>query len=147
VLCSGTAIWTLGLALISDVVPEAHLGRVMGYVMIGWSVGNVGGPLAGGLLYDSLGYDSVFVFALVITGIDFILRALVQEKRGSPVTNEGPPSVEIEDKEDASESTRPASKVHALLSLLTNSRCWTLCGLTFVFGRSGAQSQCCFMMI
>jgi len=130
---SGTAIWTLGLALISDVVPEAHLGRVMGYVMIGWSVGNVGGPLAGGLLYDSLGYDSVFVFALVITGIDFILRALVQEKRGSPVTNEGPPSVEIEDKEDASESTRPASKVHALLSLLTNSRCWALCGLTFVF--------------
>jgi hypothetical protein len=32
-LCSGTAIWTLGLALICDVVPEARIGVIMGYVM------------------------------------------------------------------------------------------------------------------
>ncbi|POW17216.1 hypothetical protein PSTT_00628 [Puccinia striiformis] len=37
---SGTAIWTLGLALICDVVPEARIGSVMGYVMIGWSIRN-----------------------------------------------------------------------------------------------------------
>ncbi|KAA1066191.1 hypothetical protein PGT21_024512 [Puccinia graminis f. sp. tritici] len=81
---SGTGIWTLGLALICDVVPEDRIGVVMGYVMIGWSIGAVGGPLAGGLLYDSLGYHSVFIFALILTGIDFILRLMVQDNQSSP---------------------------------------------------------------
>ncbi|WAQ87414.1 hypothetical protein PtA15_8A318 [Puccinia triticina] len=53
----------------------------MGYVMIGWSIGAVGGPLAGGLLYDSLGYHSVFIFALILTGLDFILRLMVQDNQ------------------------------------------------------------------
>lgn len=78
---SGTGIWTLGLALICDVVPEALIGSIMGYVMIGWSIGTVAGPLAGGLLYDSLGYHSIFVFALVLTAMDFIFRVLVQDKQ------------------------------------------------------------------
>ncbi|EFP74743.2 uncharacterized protein PGTG_00699 [Puccinia graminis f. sp. tritici CRL 75-36-700-3] len=78
---SGTAIWTLGLALICDVVPEEHVGVIMGYVMIGWSLGTVGGPLAGGLLYDSLGYNAIFIFALSMTASDFIFRSLVQDKK------------------------------------------------------------------
>ncbi|PLW09643.1 hypothetical protein PCANC_14839 [Puccinia coronata f. sp. avenae] len=139
---SGTAIWTLGLALICDVVPEARIGVIMGYVMIGWSIGTVGGPLAGGLLYDKLGYNSVFIFALVITAIDFILRSLVQDKkciqnRQVVVGNEA----ELSDKESSSSSvtassdvSKPPSASRALLSLLTNPRFWTLCFITFVLG-------------
>ncbi|CAH7690418.1 major facilitator superfamily domain-containing protein [Phakopsora pachyrhizi] len=77
---SGTGIWTLGLALICDTVHEDKLGAIMGYVMIGWSIGTVIGPLAGGMLYESLGYNSIFIFALVIVSIDFILRLLVVDQ-------------------------------------------------------------------
>ncbi|KAA1076079.1 hypothetical protein PGT21_033801 [Puccinia graminis f. sp. tritici] len=139
---SGTAIWTLGLALICDVVPEARIGVIMGYVMIGWSIGTVGGPLAGGLLYDSLGYNSIFVFALIITAIDFFLRCLVQDKKciqnnqAAAVIN-----VELSDKEvkstaESSDGSKPPSAARALLSLLTNSRFWTLCAITLVLGFS-----------
>ncbi|PLW31253.1 hypothetical protein PCASD_18069 [Puccinia coronata f. sp. avenae] len=86
---SGTGIWTLGLALICDVVPEERIGVIMGYVMIGWSIGAVGGPLAGGLLYDSLGYHSVFVFALILTGLDFVMRLLVHDEPQSDSCDDG----------------------------------------------------------
>ncbi|KAH9466482.1 hypothetical protein KEM48_001148 [Puccinia striiformis f. sp. tritici PST-130] len=142
---SGTAIWTLGLALICDVVPEARIGSVMGYVMIGWSIGTVGGPLAGGLLYDSLGYNSIFIFALVMTAIDFFLRSLVQDKkciRNRQVTVEN--EVELSEKSvsstlvpkssEQSEAPKKPSAARALLSLLTNSRIWTICAITFVLG-------------
>jgi MFS family permease len=43
------------------------------FLRIGWSIGTVGGPLAGGLLYDKLGYNSVFIFALVISKLIYIL--------------------------------------------------------------------------
>jgi len=84
---SGTGIWTLGLALICDVVPEERIGVIMGYVMIGWSIGAVGGPLAGGLLYDSLGYHSVFVFALILTALDFTMRLMVTDKQSADKTD------------------------------------------------------------
>ncbi|KAH9473240.1 hypothetical protein MJO28_000936 [Puccinia striiformis f. sp. tritici] len=142
---SGTAIWTLGLALICDVVPEARIGSVMGYVMIGWSIGTVGGPLAGGLLYDSLGYNSIFIFALVMTAIDFFLRSLVQDKkciRNRQLTAEN--EVELSEKSVSStlvskpseqpEAPKKPSAARALLSLLTNSRIWTICAITFVLG-------------
>lgn len=76
---SGTAIWTLGMALICDTVPTERIGTIIGYVMIGWSIGTVAGPLAGGLLYDSLGYHSVFVFALILTGLDFFFRLAIPD--------------------------------------------------------------------
>lgn len=134
---SGTAIWTLGLALICDVVKEERIGVIMGYVMIGWSIGTVGGPLAGGLLYDKLGYNAVFVFALIITAIDFLLRSLVQDKkciRNREVTLQE--KAELNDKEASSTpvDSQSPSAARALLSLLTSPRVWTICIITFVLG-------------
>jgi len=136
---SGTAIWTLGLALICDVVEEDRIGMIMGYVMIGWSIGTVGGPLAGGLLYHKLGYNAIFVFALIITAIDFILRSFVQDKkciRNRQVTI--PENAELSDKEVSSTpvDSKLPSVVRALLSLLTSPRFWTICVITFVLGFS-----------
>ncbi|KNZ52180.1 hypothetical protein VP01_365g4 [Puccinia sorghi] len=158
---SGTAIWTLGLALICDVVKEERIGVIMGYVMIGWSIGTVGGPLAGGLLYDKLGYNAVFVFALIIStsnqlhytlqstrillappfstqaAIDFLLRSLVQDKkciRNREVTLQE--KAELNDKEASSTpvDSQSPSAARALLSLLTSPRVWTICIITFVLG-------------
>ncbi|KAA1114844.1 hypothetical protein PGT21_025184 [Puccinia graminis f. sp. tritici] len=137
---SGTAIWTLGLALICDVVPEEHVGVIMGYVMIGWSLGTVGGPLAGGLLYDSLGYNAIFIFALSMTASDFIFRSLVQDKKC--IRNRQAAAkiyVELKEKDvksgtESENVAKPPSAARALFSLLTNSRFWTLCAITIVLG-------------
>ncbi|ORY87390.1 major facilitator superfamily domain-containing protein [Leucosporidium creatinivorum] len=77
---SGTGVWTLGLALVTDSVPEARVGIVMGYVMIGFSVGQLIGPPIGGVLYERLGYRAPFVFALCLVFADMVLRLLVVEK-------------------------------------------------------------------
>lgn len=75
---SGTGIWTLGLTLITDSVPEQRLGTVMvsaapcrrsssssslnlhgtkqGQGMVGFSTGSLIGPPIGGVLYKRLGY-------------------------------------------------------------------------------------------
>ncbi|KAK4704865.1 hypothetical protein P7C70_g1339, partial [Phenoliferia sp. Uapishka_3] len=77
---SGTGLWTLGLALITDSVPEERVGRVMGQVMIGFSVGSLIGPPVGGVLYARMGYRAPFVFSLCLIFCDFVLRLLVIEK-------------------------------------------------------------------
>lgn len=41
---SGTGVWTLGLALVFDSVPEERIGTVLGYVLIGMSAGAALGP-------------------------------------------------------------------------------------------------------
>lgn len=64
--CSGTGLWTLGLALITDSVPEQRVGTVMGQVMIGFSIGTSIGAPVGGVLYERLGYKAPFVFSLVL---------------------------------------------------------------------------------
>lgn len=180
---SGTGIWTLGLALICDVVPEERIGVIMGYVMIGWSIGAVGGPLAGGLLYDSFGYHSVFIFGLILTALDFAMRLMVTDKQSAdmteamrhdkpgrtslsgetarameplPSTSLGllldiPPTKNEPVVDQAAKNKQqthlaltsqasyvnaanPPSATCALLSLLSNARCWTLFSIIFVLG-------------
>lgn len=40
---SGTGIWTIGLALLADCVPEERLALAMGNAMIGLSLGGFSG--------------------------------------------------------------------------------------------------------
>ncbi|KAM0748071.1 MFS general substrate transporter [Meredithblackwellia eburnea MCA 4105] len=77
---SGTGIWTLGLSLITDSVPEERVGTVMGQVMIGFSLGSLIGPPVGGVLYARMGYRAPFIFALCLLFCDFLLRLLMIEK-------------------------------------------------------------------
>ncbi|BGP39393.1 hypothetical protein JCM10449v2_003331 [Rhodotorula kratochvilovae] len=78
--CSGTVLWTIGLALISDSVPEHRIGSVLGRVMAGFSIGQAIGPPVGGALYRRLGFRAPFVFALVLIVVDLIMRLLIIEK-------------------------------------------------------------------
>ncbi|GAA5920225.1 hypothetical protein JCM5296_000392 [Sporobolomyces johnsonii] len=51
---SGTVLWTIGLALLTDSVPEERAGVVIGYAMIGFSVGQAIGPPVGAFPFLSL---------------------------------------------------------------------------------------------
>lgn len=85
---SGTGIWTIGLALLADCVPEERLALAMGNAMIGLSVGSFAGwvvilafeaqqltqqtimcpfrPPLGGVLYHRLGYYAPWIFSIAI---------------------------------------------------------------------------------
>lgn len=62
---SGTAIFTLGFALLADCVGAERLAFAAGNAMIGISLGGIMGPVLGGVLYDHLGYYSVWICGLI----------------------------------------------------------------------------------
>ncbi|KAG0044214.1 hypothetical protein BGZ83_010545 [Gryganskiella cystojenkinii] len=78
---AGGSVWTLGLALITDVFPAHTLGAQMGKALVGYTLGMMLGPPLGGFLYERGGYRAPFIFVCVITLIDFFCRALIIEER------------------------------------------------------------------
>ncbi|KAK3831062.1 MAG: major facilitator superfamily domain-containing protein [Linnemannia gamsii] len=78
---AGGSVWTLGLALITDVFPANVLGVQMGKALVGYTLGLMMGPPLGGILYERGGYQAPFIFCCVITLIDFACRALIIEER------------------------------------------------------------------
>ncbi|KAF8984453.1 hypothetical protein BGZ46_008008 [Entomortierella lignicola] len=78
---AGGSVWTLGLALITDVFPAHTLGVQMGKALVGYTLGLMMGPPLGGALYEYGGYRAPFLFCCIITLIDFACRALIVEER------------------------------------------------------------------
>lgn len=74
-------VWTAGLALMVDTVGKDGLGQAIGYVSMAISVGTLGGPLLGGVVYQNGGYYAVFGLAFGLIGLDIVLRLLLIEKR------------------------------------------------------------------
>ncbi|KAF9351201.1 hypothetical protein BGX26_010750 [Mortierella sp. AD094] len=77
---AGGSVWTLGLALITDVFPAHTLGVQIGKALVGYTLGLMMGPPLGGLLYEHGGYQAPFLFCCIITLIDFACRALIVEE-------------------------------------------------------------------
>ena len=78
---SAAIVWTVGLALLVDTVGQRDIGQWMGCVLTSVNVGILVAPLAGGLLYDSLGYLSLFIIMVGLIAIDISLRLVVVEKK------------------------------------------------------------------
>jgi MFS family permease len=74
-------VWTAGLALMVDTVGKDDLGQAIGYVSMAISLGTLGGPLLGGVVYQNGGYYAVFGLAFGFIGIDIVLRLLLIERR------------------------------------------------------------------
>jgi len=77
---SGSLVWTVGLALLTDTVQKERIGQAMGYVTAAFSAGALCGPLLGGVFYSGAGYYSVFVLGFAFVGIDILMRMLIVEK-------------------------------------------------------------------
>lgn len=73
--------WVVGLALLSDTVPQDRLAFATGWVMIGMSLGLLIAPLLGGVVFDHAGYNAVFGMCYALIGLDVILRLLLVEKK------------------------------------------------------------------
>ncbi|TYJ56247.1 hypothetical protein B9479_003092 [Cryptococcus floricola] len=73
-------IWTVGFALLCENVRPRHVGRQLGFVMSGMSVGQSIAPFIGGLLYTHIGWHAPFVFCIIILFIDLLLRLCILER-------------------------------------------------------------------
>ncbi|KAJ3218385.1 hypothetical protein HDU67_005934 [Dinochytrium kinnereticum] len=75
---ASTGVWVLGLALIADTFhdDEAGLGKAMGYVLSGYTLGQLVGPPIGGALFQWNRY-SPYVLCGVLILVDLVGRLLV----------------------------------------------------------------------
>lgn len=70
-----------GLALLTDSVPLDNLGQTIGYQGSAIALGFLIGPLLGGIIYDTAGYQAVFGMAFALVGVDLLMRVLIVEKK------------------------------------------------------------------
>ncbi|KAK9449486.1 major facilitator superfamily domain-containing protein [Limtongia smithiae] len=78
---SGGAVWTVGLALLSDSFPDEHIGKVMGILGGALSLGVCLGPLIGGIVFSRAGYFAVFAVVFSVVGFDILMRLFMLEKK------------------------------------------------------------------
>ncbi|THV50114.1 hypothetical protein BGAL_0164g00050 [Botrytis galanthina] len=78
---AASVVWTVGFALLADTVGNDEIGHWVGYLLTSVNVGILVAPLVGGILYDWLGYLSVFVSMLILIIIDIALRLTMIEKK------------------------------------------------------------------
>lgn len=78
---SAAAIWTSGMALLTETFGGAHFGEVIGYVMMSVSIANTIAPLLGGVLYSRGGYQAVSFMTLAVVAVDVVMRLLMVDPK------------------------------------------------------------------
>ena len=78
---SAGMLWVVCLALITDTVGPAGIGRAVGVIGIPMSIGPIVGPLLGGVIYAHGEYYAVFGLMFAMLGVDALLRLVMIEKR------------------------------------------------------------------
>ncbi|KAI0719113.1 major facilitator superfamily domain-containing protein [Cerioporus squamosus] len=78
---SASVIWVVGLALVCDTVPESIVGKQLGLVMMGMTLGFLVGPPVAGALDDRFGFRGPFIFGVIVTALEFICRLLIVERK------------------------------------------------------------------
>ena len=80
---SSGIIFTAGLALIADSVARDEVGACMGFALSGMTWGALIAPMLGGIIYKRAGYYAIFITMLGVITFDFILRAVMIEKKAA----------------------------------------------------------------
>ena len=77
---SAALVWVSGFALLTAYARHGGIGTIFGYVMMSTSLGELLGPVLGGLTYDFGGHWSLCALALSLVTVDLILRLLLRER-------------------------------------------------------------------
>ena len=75
---SGASSWSMGLSLMGEIATD-DLGSLLGSVLAWNFIGFTVGPLLGGVLYEFLGYESVFIVIVILSCIALVHRAIINE--------------------------------------------------------------------
>ncbi|KAJ2882825.1 hypothetical protein IWW38_005614, partial [Coemansia aciculifera] len=73
--------WAVGLAMIADVYSGEGIGQAMGVAFSGFTVGYLGGPVLGGVIYGAGGNHAIAIFVGAIAVVDLIFRLLLVEPK------------------------------------------------------------------
>lgn len=111
---SAGMLWVVCLALLTDTVGPAGMGKAIGVIGIPMSIGPVMGPLLGGVIYAHGGYFAVFGLMFAMLGVDAVLRLAMIEHRVAKKWLEAeavdPEKVDVGPKSDTSATSTPSSE-------------------------------------
>ncbi|KAF2466259.1 MFS general substrate transporter [Lindgomyces ingoldianus] len=77
---SSAVVYSVGLALLVDIVGMDEIGRNAGYFLSSANMGVMVSPLAGGILYARAGYCAVAIMMVSLVVVDILLRLVMIEK-------------------------------------------------------------------
>lgn len=97
---SGAVVWTVGLAILVDTIGRDGIGQAMGYTGMAITVGMLGGPLLGGVVYGKGGYYAVFGMSFGLIALDIFFRLVMIERKDAVkwLETEKPPSEQTDEK-------------------------------------------------
>ncbi|KAL1732632.1 major facilitator superfamily domain-containing protein [Schizophyllum commune] len=78
---ASSIVWVLGLALLCDCTPASSVGKMLGFAMMGLSVGSIVGPPVGGALYERFGFRGPFIFGIGCSVADLVGRLVIIERK------------------------------------------------------------------
>ncbi|KAG8526731.1 uncharacterized protein KY384_008160 [Bacidia gigantensis] len=78
---SSGVVHCVGTAILADAVGQNGIGPAMGWVTFMIALGMVTGPVAGGAIYHSYGYNAVFFSAFIVIALDFVFRILMLDPK------------------------------------------------------------------
>ncbi|KAF9960133.1 hypothetical protein BGZ72_007820 [Mortierella alpina] len=119
---SGGAVWTLGLALMTDSFAASEMGVQMGKSLIGHTIGLLGGPPIGGLLHDAFGPKAPFYFCIAFVIVVLILLSLLIEVRADEVLEIRRYEAEIRERDIANGIEVQEVRTTTLWQLITTKR-------------------------
>lgn len=118
---SAAVVWVSGFALLTAYARNGGIGAIFGYVMMSTSIGELLGPVLGGLTYDFGGHWSLCALGLSLVSIDLVLRLLLREREPDvevrhdqeqdPLINEEEPASEY-----GSANIKPANRTTIIAS-------------------------------
>lgn len=77
---SAAVVWSVGLALIVDTVPN-NVGQAMGCSSLAMSLGLLVSPAIGGAVFAGAGYYAVYYVAFGCLALDIVMRLILIEKK------------------------------------------------------------------
>ncbi|KAF9355943.1 hypothetical protein BGX26_005907 [Mortierella sp. AD094] len=119
---SGGAVWTLGLALMTDSFPADEMGVQMGKSLIGHTLGLLGGPPIGGLLHDAFGARAPFYFCIAFAALVIFCLSILIEVRAEEVLEIRRYEVELRERAIANGIPVEEPKQTSLWKLITTKR-------------------------
>lgn len=78
---SAAIVYSVGFAILADTVGSKDIGQWMGYVLASVNIGMTVSPTLGGLLYEKVGYGSIFIAMFGLIAVDVLLRLAMIEKK------------------------------------------------------------------
>ncbi|KAJ1817312.1 hypothetical protein LPJ75_001752 [Coemansia sp. RSA 2598] len=73
--------WAVGLGMIADVYAGEAIGKAMGIAFSGFTLGYLGGPVLGGVIYGAGGTHAIAIFVGAITVVDLAFRLVLKEPK------------------------------------------------------------------